>query len=236
MPSIGDEYDNESEAQSEERLEFGAEDERLPWLEGDEEDNAGSADTGRLVGIGLAGLLAVAAVLGAIWALTRDSVDPDMVADGSTIEAPEGPVKSRPDEAGGRVAEGTGDVAPRQGEGRETDGRIAANDAPRPSIDARRSGEADANAGDETDNVQSGDTSGVGVQVGAFSSRQNAETAWTTLQGRTDILSGVRHSVVPVEVDNGMLYGLRAMAGSASEARSLCNRLQAAGVDCQVKN
>lgn len=229
MTSWGDENEHEYDdaGHEEERLEFADEDEHLPWLEGDEDEEAGTVDTGRIVGIAVIGLLVVAAVVGAIWALTRAGPDPEMVADGSTIESPEGPIKSRPEDAGGQVAAGTGDVAPQQGEGRETEGRIAASETARPSIDRRQPGEEEAPAAA---------ASGVGVQVGAFSSRQNAETAWNALRSKTDVLNGVSRSIVQVEVDNGTLFALRAMAGSAGEANALCGRLKNAGIDCQVKN
>lgn len=238
MMTVGDENEHEFEGEEgtfeEERLEFADEDEHLPWLEGDEDDEAATVDTGRIIGIALIGLIAVAAIVGAIWALTRNGPDPEMVADGSTIEAPEGPTKSRPEDEGGRVAEGTGDVAPQQGEGRETEGRIASGESARPSIDRRQTGESEAASGGSS--ASGAAASGVGVQVGAFSSRQNAETAWSSLRSRTDVLNGVRYSVVPVQVDNGTLYGLRAMAGNASEANALCRRLKGAGIDCQVKD
>lgn len=222
----GDEPGTEEweEAEGNGRLELD-EDERLPWLESaDYEDEEPGVDTGRIVGFVLIALLILAAVLGGGWyLLNRDSAG-DVVADGSTIEAPEGPYKEKPEEPGGRIADGTGDVAPAIGEGETREGRLAEGDASQPSAE---DGEGSADANDTP--------AGVGVQVGAFSSRETAQRGWTTLVRQTDALSGVRHRVVEGQADIGKVYRLQAIAGDLTSARQLCEALQADGVACQVK-
>lgn len=209
-----------------EELAFADEDERLPWLEsGEYDDEDRGVDTGRIVGFALLGLLAIAAFVGGIWFFTRDSADSELVADGSTIAAPEGPYKERPEDPGGKRFEGTGNVAPAVGEGQTREGRLAREEAPKPSVDARRT----------TDAPEPAQASGVAVQVGAYSTRESAEAGWRQLASQTDKLAGVSHRVVQGQADIGTVYRLQAMAGDAAAARALCQALKSDGVACQVK-
>ena len=160
--------ENEDEAVETEELAFAEEDERLPWLEsGDYDDEDQGVDTGRILGFALLGLLAIAVLVGGIWWMTRDAPDAELVAEGGTIEAPEGPYKERPEDPGGKQFEGTGNVAPAVGEGQTREGRLAQDEAPRPSVDAR-------STSDEPE-PEPAQASGVAVQVGAYSTRETAE-------------------------------------------------------------
>jgi cell division protein FtsN len=76
---------------------------------------------------------------------------------------------------------------------------------------------------------------GVGVQVGAYSTRAQAEAGWSQLSGRYDALQGRNHRVLQGTADSGTIYRLQAVAGSAAEADTLCRTIKAAGGDCQVK-
>lgn len=221
---VGREHDDET-VETEE-LAFADEDERLPWLEsGEYEDEDQGVDTGRIVGFALLGLLAIAVLVGGIWWFTRVGADAELVADGSTIEAPEGPYKERPQDPGGKKFEGTGNLAPAVGEGQTREGRLAAEDAPQPAPDPETPSE-------EPEPVQ---PSGVAVQVGAYSTKESAEAGWQTLARQTDKLAGVSHRVVQGRADIGTVYRLQAMAGDAAAARELCNALKSDGVACQVK-
>ena len=209
-----------------EELAFADEDERLPWLEsGEYDDEEQGVDTGRILGFALIGLLAIAAFVGGIWWLTRERSDAELVADGSTIAAPEGPYKERPQNPGGKEFEGTGNVAPAVGEGQTREGRLAREEPPKPSVDARSTGDAPEPA----------QFSGVAVQVGAYSTKETAEAGWQKLASQTDKLAGVSHRVVQGQADIGTVYRLQAMAGDAAGARELCKALKSDGVACQVK-
>ena len=207
-------------------LEFADEDERLPWLEsGEYDDEDGGVDTGRILGFALVGLIVIAALVGGIYWFSRGGPDRAVVADGSTIAAPEAPYKERPEDPGGKTFEGTGNVAPAVGEGQTREGRLARSDPPRPSVDARKAGEP----------VETAAASGVAVQVGAYSTREGAESGWRKLAGQTDKLQGVTHRVVQGEADIGTVFRLQAMAGDAAAARALCVALKSDGIACQVK-
>ena len=238
-----DHYENDEFVASEEELEqldLADEDEPLPWLESDYDDEEESGvDTGRLIGFILLSLVVLGLILAAAWYFLRDRPDPDLLPEGATIEAPDGPVKERPEDAGGKTFEGTGNVAPGVGEGETTEGRLddgngtsggedanagGGEEAPRPSIDAATGAGSAGNA-----------AGSVGVQVGAYSSRESAVAAWGTLRGQTDALNGFSNRIVEGEVDGGKVYRLQAVAGDEAAAERLCNALKGDGIACQVK-
>ncbi len=212
-------------------------DDSLPWLESDEYDpDEGAVDTARIVGFALILLTLLVVAVGGTWYFSNYLSGERIVADGSTIEAPPGPYKVQPDDAGGKEFAGTGNVAPQVGEGISREGQLAdrpappavpvqttAEAAPRPQIATRSSDEDPA------------EVSGVGVQVGAYGSRAAAEAGWATLLRQTEALSGVSHRVVKGQADIGTVYRLQAVAGDLAAARALCQALKADGVACQVK-
>jgi hypothetical protein len=220
-----DDFDDDGVIEPEE-LAFAHEDERLPWLEGDDDDAEElGVDTGRVVAFVVGALILLGLVIGALWWFFRDHTDTAIVADGSTIEAPAGPYKTRPTDPGGAEARGTGDTSFAVAEGEEPETRVAVpTPAPRPSIDREQAGGA-APA-----------SSGVGVQVGAYSSRNRAEAGWSTLSKRYPALDGVSHRVVEATVDGSPIFRLQALAGDVKLAQALCSALQSQGGDCQVKN
>lgn len=212
-----------------EQLTLADEDERLPWLEtGDEDFDEGGVDTGRIFGFVLLALIALAAFVGGIWWFGNRGGDTEIVADGSTIEAPPGPYKERPEDPGGKQFEGTGNLAPAVGEGKSTEGRLADN-APQPPVEAPKA------SGSPAPSATPAATGGIGVQVGAYSSKADAEAGWQRLQSQTDKLTGVSHRVVQGQADIGTVFRLQAIAGDAAAASRLCAALKSDGVACQVK-
>jgi hypothetical protein len=209
--------------EAEQQLTLADADERLPWLESEDDYEQPGVDTGRIVAFAAIGLLAIVVALGAVWLFTREPAAETAVADGSTIEAPDGPYKTRPAEPGGREVEGTGDTSFEVAEGEAVVGRIAGSgEAPEPSIDREQAG-VPAQAG------------AVGVQVGAYSNRAQAEAGWSQLAGRFEALQGRNHRVLEGTADSGTIYRLQALAGTVTEAETLCRSIKAAGGDCQVK-
>lgn len=231
MSSSGGTYENGGAGDAELAL---SGNDSLPWLESDEYDpEEGAVDTTRIVTFAALLLLLLVAVIGGVWWYSNRVAGEQIVADGSTIEAPSGPYKERPEDAGGKTFAGTGNVAPQVGEGISREAVLAegtgaqsapeTSAVPRPVI-ATRSSDEPAAAQD-----------GVAVQVGAYGRRSAAETGWATLLRQTTLLNGVRHRVVQGQADIGTVYRLQAIAADLSAARELCNALKADGIACQVK-
>lgn len=212
-----------------------ADTDNLPWLESDADDeDAGGLDIGQILGFAGVLLLVLAAVVGAVWYVSNRAGSADVVADGSVIEAPAGPIKERPEDPGGKQFAGTGNVAPLVGEGETREAVVAAPAAPaagtatpasKPSSSASPSAAAPAAPA----------VSGVGVQLAAYGTRARAEQGWADLSRRTEALAGVKHRVVEGKVDIGTVFRLQAVAGSRAEAERLCAALKADGLDCQIK-
>ena len=226
-----------------EQLAFAEEDSSLPWLESgdDEEYNEYSgSDTGRILGFLILGLISLAAIVGGIWWATHRNADPALVADGSTINPPAEPIKEAPKDPGGKQFEGTGDTSFAVSEGQNRPARLGQEGGvPAPSVDlaakpAVAAGGA-AGASAASGGAAAAASGGVGVQVGAFRSREKAEEGWSKLAGNP-ALSGVRHRVIEGQADIGTVFRLQAVAGDAAAANALCSRLKASGVACQVKN
>ena len=227
----GFEEDNVS-IEAEQQLSLTDSEERLPWLESDDDDEQPGVDTGRLIAFAIVGLLALVLLLGALWFFTRGSADEELVADGSTIEAPDEPYRTRPADPGGQEVAGTGDTSFEVAEGQTVEGQIAGESpAPTPTM-AREQAPAPTPTASAT---ESGSAGGVGVQVGAYSSRASAEAGWSTLSGRIAALRGRSHRIIQGTADSGTIYRLQAVAGTAAEADALCRSIRSEGGDCQVK-
>lgn len=225
--NIAGEEDEFGEQMEAEELVFIENEEQLPWLEADEEFDSGASNTGRLIAFGLGSLVVLAAIIGGAYFYLQDKSDAALVADGSTIEAPAEPYKAKPDDPGGAKAAGTGDTSFAVADGRATDSRVAPSPAvvPAPSIDRNQAAAPAAPA-----------KGGVGVQVGAYSSKDRAEQGWQQLVGRFTALKGVGHRVVEGSVDGSPIFRLQALSDGVAGAQQLCSTLRAAGADCQVKN
>lgn len=205
----------------------------LPWLEADDDDGAaGGFDTRQII-LFAGGLLAFAAlVVGGVWAVSTQFASAALEPDGSVIAAPEGPIKQRPENPGGKQFAGTGNVAPLVGEGGKPQSVVASPDAPpAPPEPLATKPIAAPDKPAATEPV----LSGVGVQLAAYSSRERAEQGWTDLARRSETLQGARHRVVEGKVDAGTVYRLQAVAATRSEADALCAALKREGLDCQVK-
>lgn len=225
----------QSEPQTD-RLRFG-EEERLPWLEADDdEDDYEGADSARILGFVIAGLVVLAALVGGVWWLTHRTSDDTLVADGSTIEAPATPYKEAPKDPGGKTFDGTGDSAFVVSAGKTPPARLGQSEAPAPAPVATPTAAASAAAASAAPAAASAaPATGPGVQIGAYSSQASADAAWQRLSGQFDALSGVRHRVTEGKADIGTVYRLQAVPGDLAAANALCARLKAAGLACQVK-
>jgi hypothetical protein len=220
--------DGDADEAEAEQLALDPGDEALPWLDSEDDYGNTGVDTARIVAFALIGLLVIGLIVGGIWWFTQDRGG-DGIADGSTIAAPEGPIKTRPDDPGGKTFEGTGDTSFAVGEGQTREGVLASEIEPRPSIDAATVESAKVEA------AAVPARGGVGVQVGAYSTRARAEQGWATLVQQHSALSGVPHRVIEGEADIGRVFRLQAVAADRSTADSICARIKAGGGSCQVK-
>lgn len=236
-----DGWDGQDEDRLEtEQLELNEPNDRLPWLESADEDDGDDDgyDTSRLVLIFGGALALLAAVVGGIWWFSHSGTDPELVADGSLVPAPAEPYKTAPANPGGKTFDGTGDLSFAASEGQSRtpimagageEGAQAAGPAAAPSASQAAAPSASAEA-------EPAAAGGVGVQVGAFSSKAAAEAGWSKLVAQGNgALSGVAHRVVAGTADNGTIYRLQAVQGDRASAVALCGRLKAAGISCQVK-
>lgn len=214
------------------------EDERLPWLESDDDYADDTVDTARIATVALLGLLAVLAIVGLAWWLSRDKPDTELLAEGSTITAPEEPFRTAPADAGGTDAAGTGDVSFEVGEGRDRETHVASaapSPTPTPTPGASAAPSIDRNQGAAPAQAPAA-SGGVAVQVAAYSSRASAEAGWGQLSRQHSALSGVNHRVVEATVDGNTVYRLQAVAGNAGAADTLCRAIRSGGGDCRVVN
>lgn len=213
-------------------------DERLPWLESDDDgDEPAGFDTGRMIGLGLILLVALVLLVGGIWFVANRSGGSGPAPDGSLIAAPESPYKERPDSPGGKTFAGTGDTSYAVGAGKEVEAKLATSAPPPPAAVVPTPTPSEAVAPEPKPATAPAATLPVGtaVQVGAYSSRADAEAGWRRLSGQTDVLSGVSYRIVTGRADIGTVYRLQAVGGDKAGAQALCSNLKAAGIACQVK-
>lgn len=229
-----------------EQLALAVQDERLPWLESpdDEDFDFDRNNHGGLIKLVLIGLVLLGGLVGGIWWATHRVTSEEVVADGSLVPAPPGPYKEAPKDPGGKQFAGTGDQAfvvldgqssaPQLAGGEVVPAPAATTPEPKPAASAKAS--APASAAPSATPSPAAAPGGVGVQVGAYSSKAQAEAGWTRLVAQSNgALSGVSHRVLMGTADIGTIYRLQAVAGDRASATALCTRLKAAGIACQVK-
>ena len=236
------EYEEMDDAEGE--LDLSADD-SLPWLEAEEEeDTAGDLDTTQVVAFVAFLLITGLLFVGAVWYFGNEGGG-EVVADGSMIEAPDGPLKERPEDPGGKEFDGTGNVAPVVGEGGTRDGVIATdgNDEAVRDDGVQQDGSAERLVSSERDVSETGTAdgppapaaTGVAVQLAAYRTSARAQQGWNEINRRTNALSGLSYRIEEGVVDIGKVYRLQAVASDRAAADRLCAALKDDGVDCRVK-
>ncbi len=214
---------------------------RLPWLEAVETDDEDEGVTGsKLMGLVLAGLLAIGVLVGGIWWLRNQQQGPQ--GDGTLIAAQEGDYKVKPDQPGGMKVEGQGDASFAASEGAEANGKVdmaAKPEAPVTVVKqnkvavanpvaaapAKPSVSASLAPPSATPLAAPAPSGGGLVQFGAYGSQATADEAWATLTAKTPALARLAKSVLPAAVGGKTLYRLRANAGSPAAAAALCAKV-----------
>lgn len=231
------------------------EEDRLPWLETVEPDDAQGIGVGRVIALVMLGLALLAALIFVIYRLQN----PQPTGDGQLIAAQQGDYKVKPDDPGGLKVEGEGDSAIAASSGKGAgDGAIDLRGVPERPIAGARVGATPVPRGQGGRNAVSqvpasggklvaappvavnrgaaGAAAGSGslVQLGAFPSEAVANSAWTNFSKRFVYLAPLGKSVQPVATGGKTLYRLRVNAGSANQAADICGRLRVAGENCFV--
>lgn len=232
---------------------------RLPWLEPADQDNGDpSLLSLKLIGLAVAALVLLGVVVGGVFLLKKDDAAGTSGADAQLIKAPPGEYKVPANEADAKKFAGEGDAAFAASEGVERAGRIdpgrvsevpvtggsARSAADTPKLAAvKPAGKLTAPVKDGTRAATEGNFSGGGrtgnapmIQLGAYGSQSSAREAWARLSKRFDYLAPLGTSVESVKVGETTLYRLRASAGSARQAGTLCGKLRVAGESCLVVN
>lgn len=222
-----------------EQLALAGQDERLPWLESPDDDDLAydRHNTGGLIRLVLVVLVVLGGIVGGIWWLTHQATQEAVVADGSLVPAEPGPYKVPPSDPGGKQFAGTGDQTYVVLDGQSRAPQLAGSEAvpvavPTPVPQPTASPSTKPSAAPSAEPA----ARGVGVQVGAYSSKAAAEAGWTKLVSQSNgALSGVSHRIISGTADIGTVYRLQAVAGDTAGATALCGRLKASGIACQVK-
>ena len=228
--------------------------ERLPWLEPSEAEPEPGNGIAHLIGLVLAGLVAIGLVVGGLWWWQQRNRG----GNGELVTAPEGPYKVAPKAEPGRF-DGEGNVAVAAAEGEQPAGTVDAGRLPENPVPPSMRPLAPPNAGNPAPaaapapkaaaTVQSagahGQTPAVAarvtapppapatggtIQLGAYDSEAAAARAWDSLKARFDWLGPVNRTITPATVNGRTFYRLRAAAGA--NARDYCNRLRVAGENC----
>jgi SPOR domain len=236
----------ETETNRDADRELGLQDEdRLPWLEAVENDSEDdSVDTARVMGFIIAGLLALALVIGGVVWLRNQGPQ----GDGTLIAAQEGDYKVKPDQPGGMKVEGQGDSAFATSEGAEAAGKIDQRNMPETPVAATKGATPPAKTVAAAKPVvtavvppssgalapkapapQPGAASAAGggglVQFGAYGSQASAEAAWTRLTSANPTLAKLPKTIVAAAVGGNTFYRLRANAGSPANAAAVCKQV-----------
>jgi hypothetical protein len=214
---------------------------RLPWLEPvDEEDAPRGISARRMIAALVVVLLAVAIVAGTFFWLGRDGAATGGAPE--LIRAPAQPYKIRPADPGGLDVAGESETAYRTSAGQDLDSQLDLGELNKESVTRRaaptapQTPEAEDAAPDpvakpEPAPAPSG-ASGSVIQLGAYKTQTQAQRGWDALSARFPVLSGLTKMIVPYSGG----YRLRAAAASPGAADDACKAVKAGGGNCFVAN
>lgn len=214
---------------------------RLPWLEPvDEEDAPRGISARRMVGALIVVLLAVAIVAGTFFWLGRDAVTSAGAPE--LIKAPTTPYKVQPTDPGGLDVAGESETAFRTSAGQDTDSQLDLGEL-EPEAVARGTADTPAESSEPADAAPEPvakpapapaptGAHGSVIQLGAYKSQTQAQRGWDALSARFPAVAGLTKMIVPFSGG----YRLRAAASSPAVASEACKAVQAGGGNCFVAN
>jgi hypothetical protein len=211
-------------------------DEQLPWLQPVDDENEPRGLSARKMLAALVVVLVAAFIVAAtfFWLGQRE------VAVGGPpeiIHAPPGPYRVKPPNPGGLDISSESETAFETSAGEDRDAKLDTSKLPRgtvvkPADDAKPAPatEKSDKAAEPAPPAKPSGGAGSVVQLGAFANKAQAERAWTALAARFPAVAAMNKIIVPFP--RGIR--LRAAAGSAAEAKQVCDTLKAAGENCFV--
>ena len=213
-------------------------DEPLPWLVPvEDEDEPRGVSATRMIAALAVVILAGLIVAGTFFWLGRR----DTAASGPPvlIKAPPGPYKVKPPNPGGLDISSESQTAFETSAGEDKNSQLDLNKMPETPVAKPPKEQPKTLPPNETKTPVPAQTapepkatggSGSVVQLGAFANQAQAERAWAALSARFPSVAGLSKMIVPF---SGGIR-LRAGAGSAAEAKQVCQTLKAAGENCFV--
>ena len=231
-------------------------DDRLPWLETVEEDYREGPSIWRILLLIVLALAVLGAIIFGVWWYQKQQ---GLVGNGELINAAEGDYKV-PDAEGGATNQVVASVSSATGEGAVTNASVNMGAAPEAPVEGTRApapaptatmvgtskatvavpasgGKLEAKAPSAVvPAVAPGAGAGSLIQLGAFPDQQGADAAWARLSKKFPVLAPLGKSVQRGDSNGKIVYRLRVNAGSNSQAREICTKLQAASERCYVAN
>lgn len=227
----------------------GYDEDRLPWLEAvDDEDAPRAISAGKMTAFIAIVLLALGLIAATMFWIGRSD---DRVGEApEVIAAPDTPIKVKPDDPGGLDVDGDSETAFATSAGEETDARIdeeklveapviavekPAPAPPKPAPKAPAASQPAASAPAPASQPAAA-PSGPQVQLGAYSTIAKAETGWVLLSSNFPEVAALKKNIVEARVGGRTLYRLRAIAPDSDAARAACAALRAGGESCVPVN
>jgi hypothetical protein len=212
--------------------------EQLPWLQPVEDEDEPRGLSARKMLAALAVVLLAALIVAAtfFWLGRRDAA---VSSAPELIQAPPGPYKVKPPNAGGLDLSEQSQTAFETSAGEDPHAQLDTSKLPqgvvaKPAEDEKTAAAAETKAPAAAPEKAAAPnaTGGTGsvIQLGAFANQAQAERAWIALSARFPTIAAMNKMIVP------FARGIRLRAGapSAADAKQACATLKAAGENCFV--
>ena len=210
---------------------------QLPWLQPvDDEDEPRGLSARKMLAAALVVVMAALIIAATFFLLGRRETP--VAGPPELIHAPPGPYKVKPPNPGGLDISAESQTAFETSAGEDRDAQLDSSKLPSgtavkpaepPKPDSTAEPPKLATPAPEPAPKATGGTGSV-IQLGAFANKAQAERAWTALSARFPSVAALNKMIVPF--DHGIR--LRAGAGSAADAKQVCDTLKAAGENCFV--